>query len=144
MSANKLYITMIVLLGACALIAGCGDETVAPPVAEEAPILPPQNFVSEAQSASVILTWDANTQGHLLGYNVYRSDGGQLDVITLLTPTPITETTYEDFTVVQGAGYRYRVTSVSRIHKESQHVMVDAVVHEPGAGIEGKGKQIKF
>ncbi len=135
---------MIVILGACALIAGCGDETVAPTVAEEAPILPPQNFVSEAQGSSVVLTWDANTQGHLLGYNVYRSDGGQLDVTTLLTLTPITETTYEDFAVVSGAGYRYHVTAVSRIHKESQHVIVDAVVHNSGAGIEGKGKQIKF
>lgn len=142
MSANKLYFTMIVLLGACALIAGCGDETVAPTVVEEAPILPPQNFVSEAQRSSVVLTWDANTQGHLLGYNVYRSDGGHLEVITLLTPTPITETRYQDFTAVPGVGYRYRVTAVSRIHKESQHVMVDAVI--TGTSIEGKEKQFEF
>ena len=143
MSANKLYITMIVLLGACALIAGCGDETVAPPVAEEAPILPPQNFVSDVRNSSVVLTWDANTQGHLLGYNVYRSDGGQLDVITLLTPTPITETMYVDSDVAPGA-YRYRVTSVSRIHKESQHVIVDTVVNPNTPRIDREGKKFQF
>ena len=142
MSANKLYITMIVLLGACALLAGCGDDAVAPQTQEEAPILPPQNFVSEAHRSSVVLTWDANTQGHLLGYNIYRSDGGQWDVITLLTPTPITETTFEDFNVVPGVAYRYRVTSISQNHGESQHVMVDAVI--TGTGIESKGKQFKF
>ena len=142
MSANKLYFTMIVLLGACALVAGCGDETIAPTITDEAPILPPQNFVSESHTSSVVLTWDANTQGHLLGYNVYRSDGAELDVITLLTPTPITETTFEDFDVIPGVGYRYRVTAVSRIHKESQHVMVDAVIN--GTAIEGKNKQLTY
>lgn len=142
MSANKLSFTMIVLLGACALIAGCGDETVAPTITEEAPILPPQNFASGHQGSSVVLTWDANTQGHLLGYNIYRSDGAQLDIITLLTPTPITDTMYRDHTVTPGVGYRYRVTAVSRIHKESQHVMVNAVLN--GTAPEGKGKQLKY
>ncbi len=143
MSANKLYFTMIVVLGACALVAGCGDETVVPTIVpDEAPILPPQNFVSEAHNSSVVLTWDANTQGHLLGYNVYRSDGGQLDVGPLRTPAPITGTMFEDFTVIPGVGYRYRVTSVSRIHEESQHVIVDAVIS--GTAIEGKGKKFNF
>lgn len=140
MSARKLYFTMIVLLGACALLAGCGDETVAPTV-DEAPILPPQNFVSSAEHTFITLTWDPNTQGHLLGYNVYRSVGGANDVITLLTPAPITENRYDDRNVIPGVAYQYRVTSVSRIHKESQHVIVDAVLNGPT--IESKGKHFQ-
>ena len=131
MSANKLYFTMIVILGACALVAGCGDETVVPTIIpDEAPILPVENLVSKTHRSSVILAWDANTQGHLLGYNVYRSDGGQNDVITLLTPAPITDNSFKDFAVIPGVGYRYRVTAVSRIHEESQHVIVDAIIAE--------------
>jgi len=134
MSAKKTVFTTFVLLGLCALVVGCGDDSVAP-TTDEAPILPPQNLVV-TQSAGVIrLAWDAVPQGNLAGYNVYRMEGGS-GVLVKLTHTPTLATFYNDDTAQPSLGYQYRVTSVTTNMKESSYTMAMAALD--GVSKEGK------
>ncbi len=57
------------------------------------------------------LTWTASASPSVVGYNVYRGSqsGGPF---TLLTPTPISGTSYNDSAVTHLATYFYVVTSV--------------------------------
>jgi hypothetical protein len=59
----------------------------------------------------VSLAWTASTSGSLVGYNVYRgtTTGGPY---SLLTPTPVGGTTYNDTAVTHGTQYFYVLTSV--------------------------------
>lgn len=126
MSAKKTVFTTFVLLGLCALVVGCGDDTVAPR-SDEAPILPPQNLVVTQSAGSIQLRWDAVPQGNLAGYNVYRLEGGS-GVLVKLTHTPTMATTYVDDTVEPSIGYQYRVTSVTTNDKESPYSIANAAL----------------
>ena len=126
MSAKKNVFTTFVLLGLCALVVGCGDDTVAP-TSDEAPILPPQNLVVTQSANMIRLSWDANPKGNLAGYNVYRMEGGS-GVLVKMTHTPTLATTFEDNSVQPSIGYQYRVTSVTTNDKESPYSMVNAAL----------------
>ena len=117
MSAKKTVFTTLVLLGLCALVVGCGDDSVAPKT-DEAPILAPQNLMVTRTVNMIRLSWDPVTQGNLAGYNVYRMEGG-CGVLVKMTHSPITETMYEDNSIQVSIGYQYRVTSVTTNLKES-------------------------
>jgi hypothetical protein len=98
MSARKTALMTVVLLGVCALVAGCGSDSDSPtsPPVDEAPILPPQNVTAgSSENSKLMLSWDPNTQNKLAGYNVYRVT---LDTehVELLTPYFITVTSFED------------------------------------------------
>jgi hypothetical protein len=96
MSAKAFFLTSILLLGMGVLIAGCGSDSSTVAVDDnEAPILPPQNVqVIPTPDGKVVITWDANAQSHLAGYNVYRNELGF--GIQKLTQSPLTVTRYED------------------------------------------------
>lgn len=112
---------MTTLLVACALVAGCGSDSTPTQVTQnEAPILPPQNIVVQPLiGGGVYLSWDANTQGNLAGYNIYREDPSQ--IVQKLTATPIKETSFLDSGVQAGQTYHYWVTSVDKNGKESTY-----------------------
>jgi len=135
MSAKTIAISTLLVLGACALIAGCGsdDNPVTPTPSNDAPILPPQNVIaSRSTNGSVMVSWTANTQSNLLGYKVYRHDVDNSAILTL-TPTPITVTHYEDATATNGT-YEYRVTSVSSKGDESGFATQTIVVRDSRGG----------
>ena len=121
MSAKKFAISTLLVLSACALVAGCGSDDPVLPTSNDAPILPPQNIiVQQTDNGSVMITWAANTQSILAGYNVYRNDVAASAIVTL-TPNPITVNFYEDTTVEAGGRYEYWVTSVSSKGDESTY-----------------------
>jgi fibronectin type 3 domain-containing protein len=127
MSAKKTFLMTFVFLCACALVAGCGSDTVSPPV-DEAPILPPQNLSAGSSAVNkLVLTWDPNTQNKLAGYNVYRVDIVAEDVVKL-TPALITDSMFKDYSARRGVEYEYRVTSVSTNDKESAYVSLDVLL----------------
>jgi hypothetical protein len=132
MSAKKTVFTTFVLLGLCALVVGCGDDTVTPGT-DEAPILPPQNLVVSQSAGMIRLSWDPNPQGNLAGYNVYRIEGGS-GVLVKMTHTPIMATTFVDDSVQPSIGYQYRVTTVTTNDKESSYAMANAAIK--GVGTE--------
>lgn len=114
----RIFTTSLALLGLIALVGGCGSDTISP-TNNEAPMLPPQNVVvTQGPSGAVLISWDANTQASLRGYNVYRRDTGGAS-IERLTAQPITDTRHTDNQVDWQRAYEYRVTSVSTRGSES-------------------------
>lgn len=135
MSAKTFAISTLLVLGVCALIAGCGsdDNPAAPTLSNDAPILPPQNIIAtRSTNGSIMITWAANTQSNLSGYKVYRNDVDNSAILTL-TPTPITVTHYQDATASTGT-FEYRVTSVSTKGDESGFASRTIVVRENTGG----------
>ncbi len=127
MSANKFFFLTLVLLGACALVAGCGSDSVAP-TDDEAPILPPTGVSAMTSGASRLeLTWDPNSHPRLAGYEVYRLDVDSQELVKL-TSTPITETLYQDQTAMRGVEYEYRVTALTKSNKESAYAAIPVLL----------------
>jgi fibronectin type 3 domain-containing protein len=137
MSAKTFFVTAIVLLGVCALIAGCGSDSVSPAnTSNDAPIMPPLNVVvTPTASGKVIITWDANTQPNLRGYKVYRRDDQSIQTLTV---NPISQTRYEDTATVLGATYEYRVTSVSTKGAESGFASATVTIRGTDRGRQDK------
>jgi hypothetical protein len=89
-------------------------------------IFPPQaptGLVSVAgggfgQAQTIDLSWEANLETDLLGYNVYRKDAGGGDFVRL-TAEPVPAAAFRDLTAQPGHSYLYRVTAVDRQHNES-------------------------
>lgn len=138
MSANKLFITMFLLVGAWALVAGCGSDPVAP-VEDEVPVLPVENVtVTTSATDKVVVSWDPNSHPQLRGYHVYRVECVP-QIVERLTDTPISETCYRDLSARRGIDYEYRVTAITKAGKESAYqstfIMLDADPQEtPGNG----------
>jgi len=82
---------------------GCGADITAPSA--------PQNFAATASNAQVTLTWNANNENDLAGYNLLRStsSGG---AYTQINGTLILDTMYFDTTVSNGATYYYVLNAV--------------------------------
>ena len=134
MSAKTFFLTSILLLGMGVLIAGCGSDSSPVTIDDnEAPILPPQNVqVIPTPDGRVIVTWDANTQSHLSGYNVYRNEDGF--GIQKLNGSPLTVTRYEDTSAQRTVQYEYWVTSVSAKGAESTFTAHQVMIPEYDPG----------
>ena len=70
------------------------------------------------EAPSIDLSWDANSESDVLGYNVYRKDAGGGDYIRL-NAAPIPASAFRDMTAEPGHSYLYRVTAVDQQHNES-------------------------
>src|SRR5215210_8238177 len=85
---------------------------VSPP--DTTPPARPQGLSATASNASVSLTWTANTEPDLAGYNVHRSTSSP--VVTSGTPlngaTALTSPSYVDSTAANGTTYYYAVVAV--------------------------------
>lgn len=128
MAFHKHVLMSIVLLAISGILFGCGDSTVAPKVTTEAPIVAPNNVTAQVMpSGDVMITWDANAQLNLKGYNVYRFDLENYQV-GRLTPTPQTQNSYTDQSAQRNVNYEYRVTSVSVKDVESSYSTVTVIV----------------
>ncbi len=68
---------------------------------------------------SIDLSWEANAELDVTGYNVYRADAGS-GKFTLLTSAPARGPAYRDVSVKPGHRYEYRVTAVDQRHNESR------------------------
>lgn len=75
---------------------------------------------SAATPHSVQLSWTASTSPSVVGYNVYRSNAPAGPFVKI-TPTPVSDTTYTDTTVVSGSTYYYVATSVDSSGQESSY-----------------------
>jgi hypothetical protein len=88
----------------------------------------PTGLVATPGNGQVVLTWSANTEGNLAGYDVYRTttSGG---VSVKRNPTLLTSPTYTDTTVLNGVPYYYTVTAVNTSGESS--VLSDEVTATP-------------
>lgn len=95
------------------------------------PPSPPAALKGLAGDATVILSWAANGEEDVNGYNVYRSlsAGGGYEKIN---GAPLTFPVYTDDTVTNGMTYYYTVSALDNDGEESSYaVKVRAVPHAP-------------
>ena len=127
MSASKLSLTIFLLLGTWALVAGCGSDPVAP-TEDPVPVLPPENLLAMTSvSEKLILSWDPNSHPQLAGYQVYRVEVETQDMAKL-TEDAIPGTTYQDLSARRGVEYEYRVTAITTSGEESSYASVSVIL----------------
>jgi len=101
--------------------------SVGPPDTQE-PAAPGGLTVSGVDNLNVTLDWAPNTEEDLAGYRVYRSAGGDYQLVTAQV---LSSTTYTDATPVAG-DYYYFVTAVDLSGNESApSAVVSATTTEP-------------
>jgi len=84
----------------------------------------PTGLQAQGQSASVLLSWNANSEENVEGYNVLRAEkaDGKWNVIARMLP----QTSYVDNTCRQGVEYMYKIKAVNQ--SQSQSESSDSVV----------------
>ncbi|MGN8224267.1 FG-GAP-like repeat-containing protein [Gracilimonas sp. BCB1] len=110
----------------------------------DTPPLPPTGVTVSSDIGSASLSWDANAETDLLGYDVVRSTNPDVDGFTSLLSTPQLGTTYEDTGLNNGVTYYYRVVAIdsSNTRVPSDTVSIKAVSTQisgifPNSGVEG-------
>lgn len=88
--------------------------------ADMTPPAVPAGLTASSWNGFVILDWADNSESDLLGYNVYRSQVSGSGYI-LLNSTPLTESSYQDSSVVDGTTYYYVLTAVDMRQNESAY-----------------------
>jgi hypothetical protein len=92
------------------------DEETVPLYEDKFPPAPPAAVRAIASTASIELSWDANTEPDLASYHVYRStNGGAFEKIADVTQIPA----YSDRAVEHGKTYRYAITAIDKSGNES-------------------------
>lgn len=79
----------------------------------------PSGLAAAAGNAQVSLTWTANPEADLNGYNVYRSETSGSGYAKVNLAGSITGTTYTDTGVTNGTTYYYVITAVDTTGNES-------------------------
>ena len=103
-------------------VMGTGYSWVAgfvPPAPDPAPDAP-TNLAASVSTDGIGLAWDANSEGDLAGYNVYRSASpGVSTAGSPINTSLIVSPAFTDNNVVDGATYYYVVTAVDTGANES-------------------------
>jgi len=91
----------------------------------------PTGLTATAGDSAVDLSWNANPEADLAGYNLYRSTtsgSGYIKANSVL----ITDTNYHDSSLTNGTTYYYVITAVDNFNNESDYS--DEVSAAPGGG----------
>ena len=80
---------------------------------------PPTGFTASANEVSVTLSWNANVESDLAGYDLYRKNA--LNSTYELIARGITETTYVDSSANQNQSYSYRLKAVDHSLNQSNN-----------------------
>lgn len=83
----------------------------------------PSNLSGSSGDQQIKLTWDANSEGNISGYNLYRSASsftGTAGKSPVNGSDLITNPTYTDTELENGTTYYYRITAVDKNNNESK------------------------
>src|SRR5829696_987405 len=115
---------------------------ISPTTTDTTPPAPPANVAAVGGDGRVTLTWTANSEPDLAGYNVYRST--TLPVGTAAAPlngtTKLASPGYVDQTVTNGTTYHYAVEAVD---SSGNKAVAAAVSATPSAAGSGGGFDVK-
>ncbi len=81
------------------------------PSTTQSPPPAPTSFVASGGTNSIALSWNAVSDDTLKGYNIYRANASN-GTYSLLTPSPITATSFNDTSATAGVTFYYKVTAV--------------------------------
>lgn len=96
----------------------------------------PEGLAALAAVGSIDLSWQANTEPDLGGYNIYRDVGGaDPDYLASVTAPA---TTYQDFAVGNDTTYTYWVTAVDTLNNESAYSEPDTCTYMDVAAVAGR------
>ncbi|HEX8521614.1 MAG TPA: choice-of-anchor D domain-containing protein [Tepidisphaeraceae bacterium] len=90
----------------------------------------PSNFKSAVSPTSVVLSWNANSESDLTGYNVYRSATGTGSWTKLNTSGLLAGTTLTDSNVSVGQTWYYKVGAVDTSSNESSGSIISVLVKD--------------
>jgi len=79
----------------------------------------PTGLATMAGGAQVDLSWDANSESDLDGYNVYRATSSFSDPSGATKVSVVTSTSFTDTGLSEGTTYHYRITAVDGAGNES-------------------------
>lgn len=88
----------------------------------------PKGLKATGSLDGVELSWKANTEADLAGYNVYRSDSAD-GTYARLNDTLLTEPSYADAQAPKGAKSYYRVAAMDKTQKESVRASASSAAH---------------
>jgi predicted phage tail protein len=97
-------------------------------------LVPPaavKNLAGSATPTSVTLSWTANIEPDLAGYNVYRSTSNSGSYAKLNATGPLTSATFSDTSLNGGTTYFYRVRAVDTSGNESGFTVFSIAVPIP-------------
>jgi hypothetical protein len=130
-----------------ASVSGLTDTitiTVIAAVDDIAPAIPIGLTVAAGTTeGSLVLTWTANTETDLAGYNVYKSNSAT-GTFTKVNTALLTDTTYTDSSLAAGT-YYYKITAQDNTPNESnQTAAVSGEIQAPPDDVDGEDKDDEF
>lgn len=146
MVARKL---LSVVALAAVLATGCTSENnpVAPTssIEDTTPPAVPQGVATKASNGGWIMTWDANAEADLAGYNIFRydPDPSRENSYVKVNASTLTDTEYS-LPIVPGQ-WSYRVRAVDQTGNQSglSTIAVSSVGDAVGGHIPGEHDEIK-
>jgi len=115
---DTLYYYIVTAIANDATESANSDEVSAVPTAMSSAPTAPAGLMATAADAEVTLTWMANPEGDVDGYNVWRAtiSGGPY---TILNTGLVVSTGFTDSSVVNNTTYFYAITAVNSMLAES-------------------------
>lgn len=111
-SAYPLFLAVVGFLFLAIVGGSHGKGPPPPPGGGGAPSAPTGLAAALAFPHHVRLSWNANPEPNILGYNVYRNTSSK-GTFTRINPSPVTATSFLDTTVAAGTTYYYKVSAVN-------------------------------
>ncbi len=131
--AGTEYYYRVTAVDTAANESGFSEEATATPTDVTPPSVP-TGLAATAGGREVNLSWDANTEADLAGYQLYRSAQSLPDTSGApLSERLITGSTFTDTTAEVGEAYRYGVTAVDTAGNESALSGVASAYLQPEA-----------
>ncbi|MCS4184937.1 FG-GAP-like repeat-containing protein [Salinibacter ruber] len=132
-AAGTEYYYRVTAVDTAANESGFSEEATATPTDVTPPSVP-TGLAATAGGREVNLSWDANTEADLAGYQLYRSAQSLPDTSGApLSERLITGSTFTDTTAEVGEAYRYAVTAVDTAGNESALSGVASAYLQPEA-----------
>ncbi len=107
-----------------------GAFASATPTSDTTPPAMPANLIATGSVSGISLSWDANTELDLAGYNIYRASSVN-GPFTKLNSAVLTSTNFFDTGAAVGATSYYRLTAVDTSGNESSGVSASATRPAP-------------